>query len=116
MTCTNCQREITNYSNYCYFCGSRQNRPAGGTPPHRLERSAIDRKLAGVCGGVAEYFGMDATIVRLLWVLGTFFTGIIPGVVAYLVGWAIMPVGPLPIPMQPVAQSPGVAETPRASA
>ena len=114
MNCPNCQRDITNYSNYCYFCGARQaHATASELPPRHLRRSPVDSKIAGVCGGVAEYFGMDSTIVRLLWVLVTFFTGLVPGIAVYLVGWLIMPAGSLPIPAQPVAQSP---EAPHASA
>ncbi|HEV2224498.1 MAG TPA: PspC domain-containing protein, partial [Candidatus Acidoferrales bacterium] len=76
-------------------------------------RSATDSKLAGVCGGLAEYFAMDSTIVRLLWVLVTFCTGLVPGIVVYVVAWLIMPEGSLPIPAQPVPQAP---EAPHASA
>jgi phage shock protein C len=46
--------------------------------------------LAGVCGGLAEYFGIDATIVRLLWTIISVCT-IWPGVVAYVVAWIIVP-------------------------
>jgi len=114
MNCPQCQRDITNYSNYCYFCGARQAHATVSTaPPRRLQRSATDSKLAGVCGGLAEYFAMDSTIVRLLWVLVTFCTGLVPGMVVYVVAWLIMPEGSLPIPVQPVAQTP---EAPHASA
>lgn len=41
----------------------------------KLYRSRIDRKIAGVCGGLAEYFGIDPTLVRLLFVLGLIFVG-----------------------------------------
>ncbi|MHB8525193.1 MAG: PspC domain-containing protein [Candidatus Acidiferrales bacterium] len=114
MNCPNCQRDITNYSNFCYFCGARQGNAAGSpAPPRRLHRSAIDSKIGGVCGGMAEYFGMDSTLVRLLWVMVTFFTGIIPGLLVYVAAWLIMPEGGLPIPVQPVTQA---TEAPRASA
>ena len=80
MNCPQCQRDITNYSNFCYFCGARQAHATASTaPPRRLRRSATDSKLAGVCGGLAEHFAMDSTIVRLLWVLVTFCTGLVPG-------------------------------------
>jgi phage shock protein C len=55
-------------------------------------RSSVDCKIAGVCGGIAEYMDVDPTVVRLVWVLITFFTGIVPGIVAYLVAWLVMPV------------------------
>ncbi len=56
----------------------------------RLTRSQNNRMLAGVCGGIAEYFGIDATVVRLLWTLLSLLT-IWPGIVAYILAWIIMP-------------------------
>lgn len=65
--------------------------PAG----KRLTRSATDRKIAGVCGGLAEYFGVDATPIRLLWVILSILLGaVIGGVLAYLVAWLIIPKPP----------------------
>lgn len=61
--------------------------------PRRLYRSVSDRKLAGVCGGVAEYFGIDTVLVRVLWVMSCFF-GML-GVLAYIVAWAVVPDNPL---------------------
>jgi phage shock protein C len=58
----------------------------------RLTRSDANKKIAGVCGGLAEYFDVDATAVRLAWcVLSIFFGAVIGGVVAYLVAWFIIP-------------------------
>ena len=62
---------------------------AGG---NRLTRSTVDRKVAGVCGGLAEYFHVDPAVVRLVWAVLTVVPGaIVLGVVAYLVAWFIMP-------------------------
>jgi phage shock protein PspC (stress-responsive transcriptional regulator) len=64
------------------------------TAPHgrRLTRSATDKRIAGVCGGLADYFGVDPTPVRLLWVILSIFCGaIIGGVIAYLIAWVIIP-------------------------
>ncbi len=64
------------------------------TEPHkrRLVRSSTDKKIAGVCGGLAEYFGVDATPIRLLWVILSILCGaVIGGIVAYLVAWLIIP-------------------------
>ena len=58
----------------------------------RLYRCREDRKLAGVAGGVAEYFDADPTIVRLLWVLSIFFGGL--GLVLYVAMALIVPVEP----------------------
>ena len=58
----------------------------------RLRRSATDGKIAGVCGGLAEYFGVDSTAIRLVWViLSILFGAVIGGVIAYLVAWFIIP-------------------------
>lgn len=57
----------------------------------RLYLSNKNKQLAGVCGGIAEYFEMDATLVRLAWVGFTFLTGILPGILAYIVAMIIMP-------------------------
>lgn len=98
MTCPNCRREIAEYSNFCYFCGSRQSR-ASAVPgaQKRLMRSSTDSKIAGVCGGVAEYLDADSTIVRLVWVIVWVFTGLVPGAIAYAIAWVLMPEAPVPV-------------------
>ena len=58
-------------------------------PPRRLYRSEKERLLGGVCGGLAEYFAVDPVLVRLVFVLLIFVSGI--GVIAYLVLWIITP-------------------------
>lgn len=55
----------------------------------RLHRSSSDRKIAGVCGGIAEYLGWDPTLVRLLWILLTLAGG--SGILIYLILWVVMP-------------------------
>ena len=55
----------------------------------KLVRSA-DKKIAGVCGGLAEYFGMDARIVRIIWLLATIFTAF-AGVLIYIIMMLVMP-------------------------
>ena len=59
------------------------------TPPRRLERSRSNKVLGGVCAGVARYLNMDVTLVRVLTVVLTFFTGV--PVVAYIVALFVMP-------------------------
>jgi phage shock protein C len=62
--------------------------PAG----RRLTRSMVDKRIAGVCGGLAEYFGVDATAVRLVWVIFSILGGaVIGGVIAYALAWLIIP-------------------------
>jgi phage shock protein PspC (stress-responsive transcriptional regulator) len=51
-----------------------------------------DKILAGVCSGIAEYFEIDPTIVRVLYILATVFTGFVAGIFGYLICWMIIPV------------------------
>jgi phage shock protein C len=62
----------------------------------RLHRSRDEKMVGGVCGGLAEYFGVDPTIVRLLLVIVTLLGG--AGVLLYVVLWVIMPLAPTPPP------------------
>lgn len=55
----------------------------------KLTRSKKDRKILGVCGGIAEYFDIDSTLVRVGWILMTLFHGL--GVIAYLICALAMP-------------------------
>lgn len=54
----------------------------------KLYKSQTDKKIAGVCGGIAEYFAVDSTLIRLLWVL-LLLTG--TGLLAYIIAAIIMP-------------------------
>jgi phage shock protein PspC (stress-responsive transcriptional regulator) len=71
--------------------------PEGVTTPttaarSRLVRSATDRKIAGVCGGIAAYFAVDSTLVRVAVVILSIYPGaIICGIIAYLIAWFIIP-------------------------
>jgi phage shock protein PspC (stress-responsive transcriptional regulator) len=58
--------------------------------PRRLVRRSDDRMVAGVCSGVAEYLGVDVTLVRLVTVVGTIF-GFGSLILAYVVAWAMLP-------------------------
>lgn len=62
----------------------------------RFYKSRTDKKLAGVCAGVAEYFEVDPTLVRLIWVVFTFAGG--AGVLAYIIAAIIMPEAPTGTP------------------
>jgi phage shock protein C len=66
--------------------------PAAVPQGRRLTRSATDTKIAGVCGGLAEYFGVDPTPIRLLWLILSILCGaVIGGVIAYLLAWIVIP-------------------------
>ena len=73
------------------------------TEPNRLYKSRTNRMIDGVCGGVAEYFGVDPTLVRIVWVLLTFLGG--SGILLYIAGMIIIPTSPiiLNLPEQPPA-------------
>lgn len=58
----------------------------------KLYRSTKDKMVGGVCGGLAAYFGVDATLIRLLWAFTTLLYG--AGVLAYIVAWIIIPEAP----------------------
>ena len=64
----------------------------------RLTRSVADRQIAGVCGGLAEYLDIDVTIVRIITVVLAVYPGaIICGVLAYLIGWMVIPESQAPV-------------------
>ena len=56
----------------------------------RLTRSQ-DEWIAGICGGIAQYFGWDKDLTRIIWLLLTLFTAGFPGIIAYIVLWILMP-------------------------
>jgi len=60
----------------------------------KIYRSEKDKKIAGICGGLGEMFSIDSTLVRLAVVFIGLVTGILPIIIAYIVGWMIIPVGP----------------------
>ena len=64
----------------------------------RLYRVSGEARLAGVCAGLGRYFKIDPVAMRLLWVAATFATGVVPGVLLYLVAWLIVPEEPRQIP------------------
>ncbi|MFH1448660.1 MAG: PspC domain-containing protein [Candidatus Micrarchaeota archaeon] len=61
---------------------------AKNTEKKRLYRSCDDKMFGGVCAGIAEYLDTDPTIIRVLWVLGSFWG---PGVLLYIILWIIIP-------------------------
>jgi phage shock protein PspC (stress-responsive transcriptional regulator) len=61
-------------------------------PTKRLYRSRTERKIAGVCGGLAAYLGVDPVIPRILWVVLALGGGL--GIVAYLICWLVIPLEP----------------------
>jgi len=58
----------------------------------RLYRSRKDKQLAGVCGGIADYFNLDPTIVRIIWIILTLAGG--PGLILYIIMALVVPEEP----------------------
>jgi phage shock protein C len=69
----------------------REESTQQGVAP-RLWRSRTSKVFAGVAGGLAERFGMDTTLMRVLYIIFTFMSGIMPGLLVYGLLWYIMPV------------------------
>ena len=61
----------------------------------KLYRSRTDKKMAGVCGGIAKFFGIDSTIIRLIWVLAVLFVG--TGLLLYILCAFLFPEEPMDI-------------------
>lgn len=57
----------------------------------RLYRSRTNKVFAGICGGLGEYLDIDPVALRLVWVIATVFTGIVPGILAYFIAIFIVP-------------------------
>ena len=91
MYCNSCGKTIADDVRFCSYCGTVVGIPPA---PKRLMRSRSDRKVAGVCAGLAQYFDLDVTLVRILCIFMTLATGVCPGVVTYLLGWIIVPSEP----------------------
>jgi phage shock protein PspC (stress-responsive transcriptional regulator) len=98
MLCPKCQKEVAEGSKFCYNCGTQlageAAPPAGGyvAPVKRLMRSSRDKKLGGVCAGVADYFDLDPTLVRIIWLLAVLCAG--TGGLLYIILWIALPLAP----------------------
>jgi phage shock protein C len=90
MYCNYCGKVIQDNANVCAYCGTRVGSVAAR---QRLMRPRNGRKIAGVCAGVAEYFDLDVTLVRVVWLLVSCTTVI--GMISYPIGWIVMPEEPL---------------------
>jgi phage shock protein C len=92
MFCTRCGIDIDEKVRYCSACGHPTKLAEAAANPYASPRLALDtehKKIAGVCAGFARYLGVDALLVRIVWlalVLGAGF-----GCVAYLIAWILMP-------------------------
>jgi phage shock protein C len=78
----------------CWECTSRQSVIHQSIYSMNLYRSSNDRQIAGVCGGLANHFGLSSTRIRIVWLLATIFSAGFPGVILYLVLWFLLPEEP----------------------
>jgi phage shock protein C len=90
MYCNYCGKVIQDDAAVCAYCGTRVGASLART---RLVRPRAGRKIAGVCHGFAEYFDVDLSLVRVVWLITAFMTGF--GFLAYLIAWIVMPEEPL---------------------
>jgi len=93
MFCPQCGKEYSERVNFCCHCGAALALPAS-TPAKKLARSRTNKKIAGVCGGFADYIELDVTLVRIIWLMLAFLWGW--GIFGYLIAWIVMPEEPLP--------------------
>lgn len=113
MYCTQCGTQIGDAARFCNSCGKPTSPGAvpgeappplndfygttsyGAAEPRKLHRILRDKKIAGVCAGYAEYFSMDLTLMRLIWV-GLLLVPPNIGLIAYIVSWVVLPKDALP--------------------
>ncbi len=89
MFCTQCGSELREQDRFCFQCGHRLKADAPPSPRERLMRDMCNRKIAGVCAGLARYFGVDVVLIRVIFLVLAFGTGI--GFIAYPIAWLVMP-------------------------
>lgn len=86
MNCRYCNRVIPEDATFCPHCGRHQSQTV-----KKLYRSGQERKVLGVCGGFAEYWEADPTFIRAIYLVLTFLSGILPGILLYFALALIMP-------------------------
>lgn len=92
MYCTQCGFQLEDTDLYCAKCGKAAREgvpPRPEAPAKKLVRPMKEKRIAGVCAGFANYFEMDVTLMRILWLTFALIWGV--GFIAYLVAWIAMP-------------------------
>ncbi|MGE5236619.1 MAG: PspC domain-containing protein [Acidobacteriota bacterium] len=84
--CPRCTAPLPAGARFCPGCGARI---AGA--PRPLRRDRTHAKLAGVCAGLGEYFDVDPNLARAVYAVATFFSGVIPGLVLYVILALVIP-------------------------
>ncbi len=102
MYCSYCGKQIQDDANVCAYCGRRVTPEVG---QRRLLRPRVGRKIAGVCLAFADYFMLDVSLLRVVWLLVAIL-GFPIGLIAYIVGWIVIPEAPELLPQAPAATKP----------
>jgi phage shock protein PspC (stress-responsive transcriptional regulator) len=85
--CRCCSAALPAGARFCPSCG------AAVAGPRELHRDPNRAQLAGVCAGLAAHFDVDPTLIRVLYLAGTFATGFVPGLLLYIVLAILVPRG-----------------------
>jgi phage shock protein C len=110
MNCTACGKELSFGSRFCSNCGHAVPPPPVAPPAQpyapyrRIVRPQYGRMLGGVCAGLAQHFGWDVALVRVLLVVIVFF-GCGTPILAYFIAWIVIPNEPYSFPSDPYAQN-----------
>src|SRR3979411_2218236 len=91
MYCNACGKAMAEDGRFCSYCGNVVGIPP---TPKKFIRSRADRKIAGVCAGLAHYFDLDVWLPRTLSIFPTLPPRVCPGIVTYLPAWIIVPPEP----------------------
>src|ERR1700733_2119291 len=93
MFCPRCGSELRETDRFCSQCGAGIAAPEASAnygSPRPLVRIMYNKKIAGICAGFARYFDCDVTLMRVIWLILAFGTGL--GFIGYIVAWIVMPV------------------------
>lgn len=94
--CHRCGKGLPTGARFCSNCGTMVA-AAAPMPGRPLVRPIVGRQIAGVCAAVAQAYGWDLSLIRVLAVVGLFFSGGLVAI-AYLAGWIGIPEEPIPMP------------------